>query len=125
MNWRDRAACLGMDTELFFPLPGRYSTEAEFAKSICKNCPVKDDCLRFALENRENYGIFGGLTQEERGRLLRRHPRAWGQHVKDAVRRMNAQGYSDSEIAETLALPSRAAVWRFRQRHLPDTVGVT
>ena len=67
-HWRDDAACRGLDPELFFP--ERYHTEGvELAKAVCETCPVTSECLRYAVEIREDLGIFGGMTVNERKRL--------------------------------------------------------
>lgn len=67
-DWRDRAACRDEDPELFFPVsdvgPGARQT-AE-AKTVCGRCPVRRECLDFALDNGLDYGIFGGTTERER-----------------------------------------------------------
>src|SRR5690606_16852005 len=47
MTWRNRAACLGVDSDLFFPPPGPYG--AEEAKAICRDCPVRAECLDYAV----------------------------------------------------------------------------
>jgi WhiB family transcriptional regulator, redox-sensing transcriptional regulator len=66
-GWRDLAACLGTDPEVFFPTPG-HSPAA--GKRMCDVCPVTTQCLEFALEHAIGYGIFGGLTEAERRPLL-------------------------------------------------------
>jgi WhiB family redox-sensing transcriptional regulator len=66
-DWRDQALCRGRETEVFFP-EGDQPTI--IAKSICRRCPVRRDCLAHALERSERYGIWGGLTERER-QLLR------------------------------------------------------
>lgn len=62
------AACRGMDAELFFPHLGENTAPA---KAVCAGCPVACDCLAYALENRDTYGIWGGKSERER-RVLRR-----------------------------------------------------
>jgi WhiB family transcriptional regulator, redox-sensing transcriptional regulator len=57
-EWRDRAACAGMETEVFFPGPG-VSTRA--AKQVCEGCPVTVACLAFANEAGTQAGIWGGV----------------------------------------------------------------
>ena len=77
-NWRDLAACRPGEPdaypEIFWPVgtdgPAKRQTRA--AKAICRGCPVRNDCLTWALENAEG-GIWGGKTDEER-RRMRRHP---------------------------------------------------
>lgn len=77
MNWRDRAACIGQPLELFFPLPGpRFIAQVKQAKEVCASCPVRDDCLDYALTFvKGRYitlpGIYGGLTEPERWKLAR------------------------------------------------------
>jgi WhiB family redox-sensing transcriptional regulator len=44
------------------------------AKSVCKGCPVRTECLADALDNRVEFGVWGGLTERERRALLRRRP---------------------------------------------------
>lgn len=66
--WYDDAACLGAESEDFFE--GGPATAR--AKALCKQCPVRELCLQAALENNERYGVWGGLTYEERRPILRR-----------------------------------------------------
>lgn len=67
-EWQDQALCAQTDPEAFFPEKGGSTREA---KRICKACPVRDDCLEFALEHDERFGIWGGLSDRERRRLKR------------------------------------------------------
>ncbi|PRX45914.1 transcription factor WhiB [Prauserella shujinwangii] len=73
-DWRDYAACRDEDPELFFPVselgPGARQT-AE-AKSVCARCPVRAECLDYAIDEGLDFGIFGGTTERERRELLRR-----------------------------------------------------
>jgi WhiB family redox-sensing transcriptional regulator len=66
--WRSAAACLSADPELFFPVSqaGKALEEAAEAKAICAGCAVRSECLAFALRTRQPYGIWGGMTEEER-----------------------------------------------------------
>ena len=73
LQWQDQAACLGMDPDLFFPERGASTREA---KSICNSCPVKVDCLEFALRNGEKFGIWGGMSERERRRIRRMRAQA-------------------------------------------------
>ena len=74
-TWHLRAACRGPESALFFPPPAaerredREAREAR-AKDICLVCHVRQECLDFALRVREPHGIWGGLTEAERRRLL-------------------------------------------------------
>jgi WhiB family redox-sensing transcriptional regulator len=78
-SWQERGSCRGVDSELFFPAS---EDEAISGKAICTTCPVRVACLAFALERNERFGIWGGLTERERGRLS---PTAREQIVRDAA----------------------------------------
>jgi WhiB family transcriptional regulator, redox-sensing transcriptional regulator len=67
-HWQERAACYGLDAEIFFPTT---EEEAGLALSYCSICTVKDLCLAWALQNGERYGVWGGTTEQERRRLNR------------------------------------------------------
>ena len=66
-GWREQAACIGSAAN-FFP-EGRESPEA--ALVVCHGCAVRAQCLNHALALPENYGIFGGVTEAQRGQLRR------------------------------------------------------
>jgi WhiB family transcriptional regulator, redox-sensing transcriptional regulator len=74
-DWRHRAACLDEDPELFFPVSdvGPGAEQVARAKSVCASCPVRAECLDYAVDNGLEYGIFGGTTERERRNLARRH----------------------------------------------------
>lgn len=76
-GWSARAACRGMDTELFFPSKGNVQQVQE-AKAVCYGCPVREDCLEEALsfEGNKDFGILGGLDEVERSAIRRRRQRA-------------------------------------------------
>jgi WhiB family transcriptional regulator, redox-sensing transcriptional regulator len=69
MSWEHQARCSEHDPDLFF-VP-RVALERR-AKTICSRCPVKTDCLAFALDSRMEFGIWGGLNEKERRSMLRR-----------------------------------------------------
>jgi WhiB family transcriptional regulator, redox-sensing transcriptional regulator len=79
MSWQDRAACAGMDAQLFFGPDGERGQEREIreakAKAICALCPVRAQCLDYALKNSIKQGIWGGLNYEERARERRHRAR--------------------------------------------------
>ena len=66
--WTARAACRGVDTEIFFPTTSGEEAEA---LALCAECPVRTQCLEYALRSRETNGIWGGTTPEERRRIRR------------------------------------------------------
>lgn len=70
-GWRVHAACRGEDPELFFPVgsAGPALTQIAEAKEVCARCPVREACLDFALSTGQDYGIWGGLTENERRSL--------------------------------------------------------
>src|ERR1700744_4468724 len=80
-EWRAEGACLAADPDLFFPVAvgGAASKDTSRALLICDSCPVKRQCLEFAMRNGEANGIVGGTTPEERIRVLRGRNRrpAW------------------------------------------------
>lgn len=67
-DWRDLARCAETDPEAFYPEKGGSSREA---KAVCRACEVRTECLAYALEHDEKFGIWGGLSEHER-RPLRR-----------------------------------------------------
>lgn len=75
-EWEALAACRGADTSLFFA-PNYFERREEKeareakAKAICARCAVRQPCLEYALRTRDPHGIWGGLNELERRRLLR------------------------------------------------------
>ncbi|WP_433291523.1 WhiB family transcriptional regulator [Pseudonocardia sp. CA-142604] len=84
-EWRSQAACRSMDPELFFPVVEvgpLCAAQIARAKAVCAQCPVRAECLSFALTQLP-HGIAGGLTAEERRGLAagRRRARDAAAHV--------------------------------------------
>jgi len=67
-GWQEQANCLGVDPDLFFPERGASTREA---KSVCRSCEVRLECLEYALSHGEKFGIWGGLSERERRRVRR------------------------------------------------------
>jgi WhiB family transcriptional regulator, redox-sensing transcriptional regulator len=67
-RWQERANCLGVDPDLFFPERGASTKEA---KGVCGGCEVRLECLEYALRHGEKFGIWGGMSERERRRLRR------------------------------------------------------
>jgi WhiB family redox-sensing transcriptional regulator len=65
-QWQERALCAQTDPEAFFPEKGGSTREA---KRVCMSCEVRVQCLDYALENDERFGIWGGLSERERRRV--------------------------------------------------------
>jgi WhiB family redox-sensing transcriptional regulator len=69
LEWQERALCAQTDPEAFFPEKGGSTREA---KRVCLSCEVRVQCLDYALENDERFGIWGGLSERERRRVKKR-----------------------------------------------------
>jgi WhiB family redox-sensing transcriptional regulator len=115
-EWAGRAACLDADPELFYhPEDERGSArplrDVE-AKQVCAGCDVRKVCLEYALERRERFGVWGGTTEEERAVLLRdagRRVRAFTPDEIDKIRRLYADGHTQTQIATRLG--GKSAGW--------------
>lgn len=68
-DWRAQGRCAGEDPNLWFAVG---ALEHKMAKRLCRGCPVRYDCLAYAMEHPVDHGIWGGLTERERRRLRRR-----------------------------------------------------
>jgi len=92
-EWWSLAACQSADPDLFFPISvaGPARVQVERAKAVCAGCPVRSDCLRYALAAGPLQGVWGGLTEEER-RLLRQ---------REAKARMRASRRSGARVRVT------------------------
>ncbi len=70
--WSNRAACRGLDPTIFFPVT---DGDEAAAKLVCRECDVRELCLEHALGHREREGVWGGCTERERRRIIRRRRR--------------------------------------------------
>jgi hypothetical protein len=70
-GWRSRSACRGLPSDMFVSGELMSPVEENAAKRVCTGCAVVTDCLSYAIVNAVRYGVWGGLTGEER-RPLRR-----------------------------------------------------
>ncbi|TYC98966.1 WhiB family transcriptional regulator [Arthrobacter echini] len=66
LSWQADALCAQTDPEAFFPEKGGSTRDA---KKVCGSCIVKSECLEYALEKDERFGIWGGMSERERRRL--------------------------------------------------------
>jgi WhiB family redox-sensing transcriptional regulator len=77
--WQANGACRGEDSNLFYYEDNERGDHKESrtiaAKAICGTCKVQTECLEFALQINERYGIWGGTTPEERNTMKRRRQR--------------------------------------------------
>ena len=71
-HWRSAAACRSADPELFFPISdsGKSLEQMAEAKAVCAGCPVRRECLAFAVGTQQVHGIWGGTTADERAAVL-------------------------------------------------------
>ena len=77
MTWRNQAACLDEDPELFFPIgnTGPAHLQITEAKAVCHRCEVTETCLSWAMDTRQDAGVWGALSDDERRSLKRRNAR--------------------------------------------------
>ncbi|MEV8363657.1 WhiB family transcriptional regulator [Streptomyces niveus] len=68
LAWQENALCAQTGPEFFFPAPGSSTREA---KQLCGACEGRRECLEYALDNDERFGVWGGLSEKERERLRR------------------------------------------------------
>ena len=75
-DWREDAACSGRELVLFFGPDGERARERQIrereARAVCATCPVRAECLTFAVERPEKYGTWGGANEDERALIRRR-----------------------------------------------------
>ena len=85
-GWRRDALCATADPEAFFPSPGGAGAAGRMARRVCRGCPVRVACLRFALDHDERDGIWGGLSTGQRDRLRRGQTVPWRGDARRTVR---------------------------------------
>ncbi|WP_329140013.1 WhiB family transcriptional regulator [Streptomyces sp. NBC_00670] len=68
LAWQQRALCAQTGADFFFPEPGSSLRDA---KRICGMCETRSVCLEYALRHDERFGVWGGLSEKERLRLVR------------------------------------------------------
>jgi WhiB family redox-sensing transcriptional regulator len=80
-SWKEHAACIGEDPRLWFPndegrrhYDRRVRALTMTARAICARCPVRIDCLQYAIDVDARFGMFGGLTEWERTKITKRRP---------------------------------------------------
>ena len=81
-RWQEQGACRKQDPELFFlsenSRGGIKNKQIVMAKKVCGTCPVINECLEFAIETEQNFGIWGGLSEDEIATAVRRRKRYAG-----------------------------------------------
>jgi len=68
-SWRSKAYCLKSATQIDFYSDDKHTIK--LAKSMCHHCVVAHECLAFAVSNQEKFGVWGGFTPRERGKITR------------------------------------------------------
>ena len=70
-SWRSDAACRNTNPDLFFPVgsTGEAVEETQAAIALCRRCPVREQCLEFAMVTNQRDGIWGGMSEEDRRRM--------------------------------------------------------
>jgi WhiB family redox-sensing transcriptional regulator len=86
-EWRELGSCRALATSLFFPIgqTGEAEVKIARAKKVCVTCPVREQCLEFAITTNQEYGVWGGHSEEER-RVVRRQWRARQRAAQKASR---------------------------------------
>jgi WhiB family redox-sensing transcriptional regulator len=100
-GWRYRAACRGIELEVFFPGRGE---SAEAARQVCARCPVRQPCLDYALSHGIVHGIWGGLTERNRRSLRSRYTAAARRDRDEAILAASAAGYTKAAIGRAFGL---------------------
>lgn len=97
-HWRDDSACKTAEPELFFPVgsSGPARVQEEYAKSFCNRCPVRQECLDWAVETGQYTGVWGGLTETERRGLVRGGDTSFLRCLED-------QEYIEQRLAKSVA----------------------
>ena len=98
-DWHEHQACIDSDIAVFFP-PAGFEALSE-ARSLCRRCPVRQQCLNEALKLNDTFGFRGGKTGEERRKILKEQP---GPDVLAKIRRLKGKGWSKSAICLALGV---------------------
>jgi WhiB family transcriptional regulator, redox-sensing transcriptional regulator len=93
--WMADAKCAGLDPELFYPQRGESTPEA---KAVCMTCPVRAQCLDYALSINERQGIWGGTSERQRAKI-RVHWEGDRRRHRPKAERASGAGDSDSATA--------------------------
>lgn len=111
-EWQDGSVCQKMDPDVFFGAGDKMTvTEEANAKRICAGCPVADQCLNFALDTNQSWGVWGAKTEQERRRLRRGRRRAvtLASRREADARRLAHMGADTDQIAAQLGVSIRHA----------------
>ena len=89
-SWAAQGACVQQDPDMLF-VRGRAQREVRI---LCRQCPVRLDCLADALDSRTEFGVWGGMTERERRALLLAHPDivSWREEIKRQLQQQQNEG---------------------------------
>lgn len=101
-DWTSAAACRGSDPDTLF-VQGAAQNRA---KAVCLGCEVRTECLADALDNRVEFGVWGGMTERERRALLRRRPNvtSWRNLLQTAQEEYERSAGDDGAVAVTAGI---------------------
>lgn len=119
-NWREAARCRTVDAEGLF-VTGAQQREA---RTFCRSCPVRTECLAHALDERVEFGVWGGMTERERRALLRTRPEVtcWNELLTGArTAYYTADPDPDEHTAAGLARAAEHAVAEHTARRLHES----
>ena len=110
-EWREDAVCRQVDPELWFP--DRAGDNGGLAKQVCRSCPVRAQCLEYAIYTGQRYGIWGGVSAATLARLRNASkPRKPRNRVPvDRVLELSGRGWAPEAIAAAVGCTDRS-VWR-------------
>ncbi|MEV0993055.1 WhiB family transcriptional regulator [Streptomyces sp. NPDC049949] len=105
-DWSPHGACVTADPDELF-VQGAAQNRA---KAVCTGCPVRTECLADALDNRVEFGVWGGMTERERRALLRRRPTvtSWRKLLKTARTEYERKTYTPAEFLPPAEVPNEA-----------------
>jgi len=95
-DWASRGACRNAAPDMLF-VQGAAQNRA---KTVCLGCPVRAECLADSLDNRVEFGVWGGLTERERRALLRRRPNvgSWRKMLETAMANFESRPVSTVDL---------------------------
>ena len=122
-DWRHSASCRGHDPELFFPVGNSGPALAQIAeaKEVCHRCPVAAQCLAWALDSGQDYGVWGGMSEQERRALKRRKARDARKPKTTHVDTVAIERALTGERVE-IHDPPAAARWMAQHGHSPHRI---
>ncbi|MFJ3672533.1 WhiB family transcriptional regulator [Streptomyces sp. NPDC090106] len=122
MDWADQGVCRAQPDRMF--AEGAAQLEA---RKVCVDCPVRLDCLAHALDHREEYGVWGAMTERERRALLRLRPAvtSWAEVFRVARSRGDMELiHAPMSVGQPITQPAQATQAARRRRRRPGRASV-